>query len=107
MTQNTKPVNCWEYKGCGREPGGANAEALGTCPAATEKSLDGIHRGDNAGRACWIIAGTYCGGKAQGTYATKWENCSGCDFFNLVLTEENTNLNEATHLLQALTIVSR
>ncbi len=102
-----KPINCWQYKGCGREPGGSNVRELGVCPAATEKSMDGIHRGDNAGRSCWIIAGTYCGGKVQGSYALKSANCAKCDFFNLVLAEEKTSLQEATHLLQALTIVSR
>lgn len=102
-----KPINCWEYKGCGREPDGKKVNAFGTCPAATEKSIDGIHRGDNAGRACWIIAGTFCGGEIQGSYATKSENCSECDFFNLVLEEEKTSVQEATHLLKALSIVSR
>lgn len=102
-----KPVNCWEYKSCGREPGGKNVNEFGSCAAATEKSVDGIHRGDNAGRACWIIAGTYCGGEIQGSYAAKIENCSQCDFFKLVLEEEKTNVHDATHLLQALSIVSR
>ncbi len=102
-----KPVNCWEFKSCGREPGGKNEKEYGTCPAATETSMDGIHRGDNAGRACWVIAGTYCDGIIQGSHASKSENCSECDFFNLILKEEKTSLSEATHLLEALTIVSR
>ncbi|MCB2183043.1 MAG: hypothetical protein KQH63_13495 [Desulfobulbaceae bacterium] len=103
----TKTVNCWEFKGCGREPGGNNVDEFGVCPASTEKSMDGIHRGDNAGRACWIIAGTYCGGQVQGSYAAKSANCSKCDFFNLVVEEEQTSVHDATHLLEALSIVSR
>jgi hypothetical protein len=83
------------------------AAVLKVNPAATEKSVDGIHRGDNAGRACWIIAGTYCGGEIQGSYAAKTENCSKCDFFKLVMEEEKMSLHDATHLLQALSIVSR
>lgn len=102
-----KPVNCWEFKKCGRQPGGDKAAEFGVCPASEAKSLDGIHRGDNAGRACWIIAGTFCGGKVQGTHAAKHENCAKCDFFQQVLVEENTDLQEATTLLQALLIVSR
>jgi len=102
-----KPINCWEYKSCGREPNGKNVDNLGICPASTEKSMDGIHRGDKAGRACWIIAGTYCGGKVQGSFAAKIESCSKCDFFSSVLKEEKTNLQDATHLLAALSIVSR
>lgn len=102
-----KPLNCWEYKGCGREPGGKNCEAAGVCPTAISEALDGIHRGDNAGRSCWVIAGTYCGGKVQGHYAMKINNCTNCDFFRLVMEEENTNLEEASHLLTALAVVAR
>lgn len=102
-----KPLNCWEYKKCGREPGGKNVRDMGVCPASTERSLDGIHRGDNAGRSCWIIAGTFCGGKVQGSYASKMNNCADCEFFKLVMYEEHTDLQEATLLLEALTIVAR
>ena len=103
----TKPVNCWEFKKCGRQPGGENVEIMGVCPAAVEKSLDGIHRGDNAGRACWIIAGTYCQGKVQGDYAAKIDNCTECDFFRKVIAEEHTSIHDATNLLTALKIVTR
>lgn len=82
-------------------------DEFGVCPATTEKSMDGIHRGDNAGRACWVIAGTYCGGKLQGTYAKKIGNCAHCDFFKLILEEEKTNIADAIDLLKVLTIVSR
>lgn len=102
-----KPFNCWEFKKCGRQPGGEKVNEFGVCPAALEKSLDGIHRGDNAGRACWIIAGTFCGGKVQGSFAAKNKNCAECEFFKQVLKEEHTDLQEATDLLKALVIVSR
>jgi len=102
-----KPLNCWEVKGCGREPGGVNSEEKGVCPASVEKSLDGIHRGDNAGRSCWIIAGTFCDGRVQGTYAEKYNDCEKCDFFQRVMAEEKTTINEANDLLQAISIVSR
>jgi len=102
-----KPLNCWEFKKCGREPGGENVEKLGECPASVKKSMDGIHHGDNAGRSCWLIAGTYCGGKVQGNYAAKIKNCADCDFFKVVIKEEKTNIQDATHLLDALEIVTR
>lgn len=102
-----KPLNCWEFKKCGRQPDGEKVVELGVCPAAAAKSLDGIHRGDNGGRACWIIAGTFCGGKVQGTFAAKHENCANCEFFKQVLVEEDTDLQEATTLLQAMLIVAR
>lgn len=80
--------NCWEYKKCGREPGGKNETELGTCPTTTETRLDGLHGGKNAGRACWAIAGTMCGGKVQGTFADKQANCLECDFWHQVVEEE-------------------
>ena len=81
-------MNCWEFKACGRESGGANAADLGVCPAYTEKRLNGIHGGRNAGRACWVIAGTFCGGRVQGTFAEKEKNCLACDFYKLVRHDE-------------------
>ena len=94
-------LNCWEFKKCGREPGGANADELGICPAATDTSSDGINGGKNAGRTCWSVAGTFCGGEVQGTFAQKRTGCLNCDLFEKVLEEEgykietsNINLNE-------------
>jgi hypothetical protein len=81
-------LNCWEYKKCGREPGGKVAEHMGVCPAATEKKFRGVHDGSESGRACWLVAGTLCGGKPQGTFAQKIETCEMCDFFRKVKSEE-------------------
>jgi len=77
------PLNCWEFKDCGRGPG---SEPV--CPAVTETKADGVNRGVNGGRVCWTIAGTLCGGRQQGTYAVKLETCLRCDFCQLVLREE-------------------
>jgi hypothetical protein len=85
----TKKLNCWEVKKCGRERESAINSKLGVCPAAIEKKLDGTHSGSNAGRACWVVAGTLCGGIVQGTFAKKYEKCERCDFFNQVLDEED------------------
>jgi hypothetical protein len=81
-------VNCWEHKNCGRQPGGAKAQELGICPVTTYRELNGAHGGKNAGRACWTIAGSLCGGKIQGTYAQKLHNCWRCEFMNVVKKEE-------------------
>jgi hypothetical protein len=43
----------------------------------------------NAGRACWVVAGSLCGGKVQGTYASKLNNCWRCEFMNKVKQEED------------------
>jgi hypothetical protein len=85
-------INCWEFKNCYREKGNPIAEELGICPASTELSLDGIHGGKNAGRACWAVAGTMCEGVVQGTFALKYENCGLCDFYEKVKDEEGENL---------------
>ena len=85
-----KLQNCWEYMQCGRESGGHKADELGVCPAVADTSFNGINRGKNAGRFCWAVAGTFCGGKAQGTFAEKRESCLSCGFFNKVCAEEGT-----------------
>lgn len=81
-------MQCWEFKKCGRAPGGERAAELGICPAATEQSFDGVNHGHNAGRACWSVAGTLCGGLRQGTFAQKTATCLACDFFTLVKAQE-------------------
>jgi hypothetical protein len=44
---------------------------LGVCPAHSQ----------DAGVACWLVAGTFCGGKVQGTYAQKATGCMACEFY--------------------------
>lgn len=82
-------LNCWEFKKCGRQPGGHKAAELGVCPVTTYQGLSGAHGGKNAGRACWVVAGSLCGGKIQGTFAQKLHNCWRCDFMNTVKKEED------------------
>lgn len=95
--------NCWEFKKCGREPGGAKTNELGVCPATTEKRTDGMNGGKNGGRACWAITGTLCGGKSQGTFATKVGNCLKCEFYQAVGAEEGPNQEGAKDILAKLT----
>ncbi len=90
--QRRSKLNCWEFKKCGRQPDGHHVHDLGTCPAALEGRLDGEHDGVNAGRACWAVAGTLCGGMVQGTFAEKYKNCEQCDFYKIVCAEEYPNL---------------
>ncbi len=86
--QASAKKNCWEHKKCGRQPGGDKVAQLGVCPVTIYTELNGAHGGKNAGRACWAIAGSLCGGKIQGTYAQKLHNCWRCDFMNAVKQEE-------------------
>jgi hypothetical protein len=95
-------LNCWEGKNCGRQPGGAKVKELGVCPAATSAGCDGVNGGKNGGRACWAIAGTLCGGKVQGTFATKLANCMGCDFYQRVSTDEGPALVSTRNILARL-----
>jgi hypothetical protein len=80
--------NCWQFMKCGREPGGARAVELGVCPAAIERRLSGVNSGECAGRACWAIGGTFCGGEVQGIFAKKLADCIDCKFYRLVHQEE-------------------
>jgi len=56
--------NCWDFMACGRDK-------TGDCPAYIQK----------VGRLCWLVAGTMCGGKAQGTFAQKMTICMECRFY--------------------------
>src|SRR3989304_8262635 len=97
-----KKKNCWEFKGCGRELGGQNVHELGVCPAAIYRRLDGVHGGKSAGRACWIVAGTMCAGRIQGTFAQEYKDCLKCDFYKSVKKEEGLDFKMTTGLEEML-----
>ncbi|MGX9728068.1 MAG: two-CW domain-containing protein [Candidatus Electronema sp. VV] len=63
-------MNCWEYNKCGRERGGLNARLHGICPAWPDN-----------GQQCARVAGTFCGGKVQGTFVMKLLSCMKCEFY--------------------------
>lgn len=84
-------LNCWEVKKCEREPGAAKVIELGICPTTQNVTADGINGGYNAGRICWAVTGTFCGGKKQGTFANKRMNCMTCDFYLQTKNEEGTD----------------
>ncbi len=94
--------NCWEFKNCGRQTGGEHVHDLGICPATAEKRLDGTHEGKNAGRACWVVAGTLCKGEVQGSFAQKYKNCEKCDFYQAVRKEEGAKFMLSAILLNKL-----
>lgn len=81
-------LDCWEYQGCERGPGGRRAREGDECPAAKAASLDGVNGGHEGGRACWIVTGTRCGGKSSGPYETKIHECKKCSFYARVQVEE-------------------
>jgi nucleoside-diphosphate-sugar epimerase len=94
--------NCWEYMKCGRGPKGKKIGKMGVCPAAGERRLDKVHGGINSGRACWVVAGTFCGGTVQGTFARKQVACKRCDFYKKVHHEQGKETESTTSLLNQL-----
>ena len=60
-------VNCWDFYHCPRD-------RQMVCPAFRQ----------DAGRSCWSVAGTLCGGEALGVNAKKTGNCAICDFYRQV-----------------------
>ena len=80
--------------------GGSKARELGVCPSATEKKYHGVHGGTHGGRVCWVVAGTYCKGKVQGTFADKHTECFKCDFYTLVKQQEKGQFVLTASLLQ-------
>ena len=65
-------IKCWEYMKCGRDK-----DATIKCPAYS-----------SFGRICWAVAGTFCEGKVQGTFAQKYEDCRKCEFYQRVTNRE-------------------
>ncbi len=65
-------VKCWEYMKCGRDK-----DATVKCSAYP-----------NFGRSCWVVSGTFCEGKVQGTFAQKYEDCRKCEFYQKVKSKE-------------------
>jgi hypothetical protein len=96
-------VNCWEYKKCGRGYGGDKIDELGLCPAVFEEKLDGVNHGKNAGRICWLVTGSLCKNEVQGgEFTDKLGNCTKCDFFKTVFSEEGYDFNYGMRLLKKL-----
>ena len=91
---------------CGREPGGEKADVLGVCPVTVDSTFAGFNSGTNAGRVCWLVAGTFCKGRVQGTFADKRISCRSCEFYQQVNAEEgitnviseNENIFATTHI---------
>jgi len=82
--------NCWEIMKCGRELERNKVKDSSVCPAASDTSCEGINGGKNAGRICWAVAGTFCGGEVQGNFAKKSLSCMSCKVLHLVKYEEDS-----------------
>ena len=61
---------CWEHMQCKQD---VNHDE--SCPAYP-----------HFGRVCWAVAGTFCAGKIQGTYAQKIHDCHRCGYYRMAQT---------------------
>jgi hypothetical protein len=84
-------LNCWDVMKCGREVGGSKVDELGVCPASTWDKDGEMNGGIHGGRICWVLVGTLCGDKVQGTFAEKIRTCLKCKFYQYVRQQEGKN----------------
>ena len=73
VAEAAQRVKCWEFMRCGRDK-----DATVRCPAYP-----------HFGRICWVVAGTFCEGKPQGTFAQKYEDCTRCEFYRQLEAERD------------------
>ena len=64
--------------------------------------MNSVHSGQNAGRACWVVSGTMCGGKVQGMFADKMGRCVLCDFYRKVKVEEARDFRITSELIDLM-----
>jgi len=95
-------LNCWEFMKCGRGPEDRYGKNMEPCPAAHDKRLEYVHGGRRAGRACWVVEGTFCGGSFQDSFAQKSISCKRCDFYQKVHAQEGDEIESNLSLLNRL-----
>jgi len=86
-------------------PEGKRQRSWASVLAARDERLNKIHGGKNAGRACWVIAGTFCEGKVQGTFAQKYQSCAECPFYKQIRMEEGSDYQTSLVLLKKLKVL--
>lgn len=94
--------NCWEFKKCGKQPGGKNENVTGKCLVPLMSMYDGIHDGKNGGRVCWLVSGSMCSGEVQMAFSNKLKSCSTCDFYKKVCEEEGEEMALSLKALEDL-----
>ncbi len=73
---------------CGKGPGENKTDESGECPVTTKVSANGLNRGFNGGRICWVIAGRYNGNNPVCSIAKDLTSCAECEFYRHVAAEE-------------------
>ena len=97
-----KKQNCWEFKQCGREGTDDIFQETDACPASTETCTDKINEGKNAGRSCWVVAGTFCRDEVQCDAAKDLSSCMECDFYELVKREQKHKFITGSELVEII-----
>lgn len=91
MDQEAK-LNCWEYFKCGRELSRLGLSGEVYCTASMVSSLNGKNGGENGGRYCWQVMGTFCtiqqADETRGSMVFKELHCRSCEFRKLVEAQE-------------------
>lgn len=95
-------LNCWEFMKCGRESCDGFFSDENTCPTSAELCTDGINDGINGGRACWALAGTFCGGEVQCIMAAEIKSCLECEFYQIVKEEEGWKFYTGSELTKLI-----
>ncbi|RJR17499.1 MAG: GGDEF domain-containing protein [Nitrospiraceae bacterium] len=78
---NKDLIMCWELKKCTKTD----------CPSYESKDL-----------RCWQVAGTFCGGKAQGIFAQKYGDCRHCEVFKHAFGNRINTIGESFNNMMAL-----
>jgi diguanylate cyclase (GGDEF)-like protein len=76
-----KLLKCWEFKNCKKTD----------CPSYKSEHL-----------RCWQIAGTFCGGKAQGYFAQKYGDCRKCDVYQYAFKDPLNKIGESFNNMMTL-----
>ena len=81
--ENPNLQTCWEVMNCGKED----------CPCYTSKNT-----------RCWLIAGTYCGGKVKGAFVEKFGSCFDCPVYRHAIADPiymiGESFNNMMHILE-------
>jgi diguanylate cyclase (GGDEF)-like protein len=78
---NEDLIKCWELKKCKKTD----------CPSYESTYL-----------RCWQVAGTFCGGEAQGVFAKKYGDCRLCEVFKQAFSNRINTIGESFNNMMAL-----
>ncbi|MCI5148900.1 MAG: hypothetical protein D3916_05850 [Candidatus Electrothrix sp. MAN1_4] len=78
---NDSKIDCWEFKKCGREPGGKNIEKYGLCSLVVSLEDNKINNKRNGERLCWSLRESACEGIMRECCVNEIKECRQCTFY--------------------------